>query len=314
MPDDIARDSLIALADRHYAAADLTRKSDRYLREYERLLAPRRHEALRILELGVSSGASLLVWRDYLPNAIIVGLDIDAMPECLAGVDRVHFLRARQDDQKALDQAAAIVGGQFDLIVDDASHIGYLTKRSLHYLFRQWLRPGGTYVIEDFGTAYIADYPDSAPFVASSLRDAVPGTKVFASHQSGMVGVIKQLVEPLMQELMTGTRSHLPIERLQILTNIAFIERGGDPPGPISDTDAEEPGVVPKEMAETMARAEALEGRVADLETRLTSLEGMRTGDRIEAIDVRLDRVESTVNRVLGPLRRLSRALGLSGR
>jgi methylase of polypeptide subunit release factors len=36
----------------------------------------RRFDKPRILELGVFSGASLLIWRDYLPNATILGIDI----------------------------------------------------------------------------------------------------------------------------------------------------------------------------------------------------------------------------------------------
>ncbi|MGE0223549.1 MAG: hypothetical protein AB7S57_09830, partial [Acetobacteraceae bacterium] len=75
--------SLTALADRHYAVGDFTRKSDTYLWEYERILALLRDEPVRILELGVSSGASLLLWRDYLPRAVIVGVDIDPIPSSL---------------------------------------------------------------------------------------------------------------------------------------------------------------------------------------------------------------------------------------
>lgn len=132
---------LEALAERHYAAGDFTRKGPSYLRSYARLLDPRRLDNLAILELGVSSGASLLCWRDYLPKATIVGIDIAEPPARILGLDRLHFIQGSQDDPKVLERAAKIVGGAFDIIVDDASHIGYLTKRSLHYLFPRGLKP-----------------------------------------------------------------------------------------------------------------------------------------------------------------------------
>jgi hypothetical protein len=59
-----------------------------YLEIYERHFEPLRQQRqpLRILELGVSHGGSLQVWRKYFgAEACIVGIDID--PAC---ADRVH--------------------------------------------------------------------------------------------------------------------------------------------------------------------------------------------------------------------------------
>ena len=215
------------LAERYYAVGDGTRKAPSYLREYERLLEYRRDAQLRLLEIGVSSGASLLMWRDYLPNATIVGVDIAEPPPCIGGDNRIYFNRGSQDDPEVLDRAGNMAGGPFDLIIDDASHVGYLTKRSFAHLFPQWLAPGGTYVIEDFGTGFLKEYPDGAPFAAPPESDSVPTAQVFASHQHGMVGVVKQLLDHLMTELMTGQRSRYDIERMTILTNIAFVQKAG---------------------------------------------------------------------------------------
>lgn len=263
--------NLTALADRHYAAGDFTRKSELYLREYERILGSRRDAPIRILELGVSSGASLLLWRDYLPQATIVGIDIDPMPAMLAGQERVQFLQGSQDDLALLDRAAAVAGGPFDLIVDDASHIGYLTKRSFNYLFRTWLKPGGTYVIEDFGTGYLPEYPDGSAFVPVRMQDAEPGTREFVGHQFGMVGVVKQLIDHMMQQLITGAAPPIQIGRLVVLTNIAFVEKSAEPAGPIGlDPPMGTPAVVAAVPdAAMVARVEALEQRLAAVETTL---------------------------------------------
>src|SRR5438309_8699047 len=42
----------------------------------------------------------------------------------------------------------------FDVIIDDCSHIGELTRISFWHLFEHHLKPGGLYVIEDWSTGY----------------------------------------------------------------------------------------------------------------------------------------------------------------
>ena len=222
-------EQLAELAERYYAAGDATRKPLSYLAAYARLFEGRRDAALRILELGVSSGASVLIWRDYLPRAIIVGVDLSEAPASLEGQERIHFVRGSQDDPEILDRAARVAGGEFDLIIDDASHIGYLTKRSFIYLFPRWLARGGWYVIEDLGTAFMPEYPDGESYQTPAWEDAVPGAVVFEGHQHGMLGVVKQLIDHMMQELSTGVRSYLPVDSITIEPNIAFIRKSREP-------------------------------------------------------------------------------------
>ena len=219
---------LDAIASRYYTD-DGTRKPRLYLAEYEKLFQGVRHAQLRILELGIFSGASLLTWRDYLPNAIIVGVDVNDPPQCTGGEPRIHTIRGSQDDPCALDEAARLAGGSFDVVIDDASHIGYLSKRAFCYLFPRWLKPGAHYVIEDIGTAFLPGFPDGAPYADPPWNDASPESRTFDSHQFGMVGFVKQLIDYTMAELSTGAPGALDIDRLLILTNFALITKGDRP-------------------------------------------------------------------------------------
>lgn len=304
--------TLDAIADRYYAEGDATRKAVSYFRAYEQRLETRREAPLRILELGVSSGASLLIWRDYLPRATIVGIDISPQPACLADQARVHFIQGSQDDPAVLDLAAQVAGGGFDLIVDDASHIGFLTKRSFNYLFPHWLVPGGCYVIEDIGTGFLPEYPDGAQYTAPPWNDAVPGTTVFQSHQYGMVGVVKQLIDHTMQELITNTRSYLPIERITIETNIAFVDKakhaGAPVPGPLPSGTAEPTvGAMAERLADMAEKAERLTDETKqklaqmDEQLRITAKEVVRLNDRV----VELEQVLGRLFRRIEPVRRV---------
>jgi cephalosporin hydroxylase len=226
-----SHNTLTELAERYYGN-DGNRKPDVYLVEYEKLFGSMRNLPIRILELGVKFGASMFLWSDYFPNATIVGLDIGDKPKDFPASNRVHFVQGSQDDPVAMDKCAAIAAGQFDIIVDDASHIGRLSAASFSHLFPRHLAPSGYYVIEDICTAFLPEFPDSEPFapanVGTDLRRFWPRRerwRHFPSHQTGMVGIVKQLFDHVMAPTVQGRYSAYAAERMLILTNIAIIQK-----------------------------------------------------------------------------------------
>jgi SAM-dependent methyltransferase len=307
IPAHAATLSLEELAERHYAPDDFTRKGPSYLGSYRRLLERHRRDKLRILELGVSSGASLLVWHDYLPYATIVGVDIAEQPARIREQDNIHFIQGSQDDPAVLDRAAAIVGGSFDVIIDDASHIGYLTKRSLNYLFPRYLAPGGCYVIEDFGTGFLDAYPDGRSFAEPDWNDAIEGNALFHSSQFGMVGVVKQLVEPLMQELATQTTPYLAIGRLTIETNIVFVEKSHQAAPPAPPLPSGKRSWPAHDVPET-ALLGADDARIAGHEERLNALEELKLQD-LKLQDLASQDLPGRINRLEVQMEVLRKAL-----
>lgn len=219
-------EELNAIADRYYEPNDGVRKSLAYFAEYERILAPVREQPIGIIELGVWNGASMLTWRDYLPNATIVGLDIaKEPPSAIRGVPRLHFVSGRQEDPAALGQALALSGGRPWLVVDDCSHVARLAKRSFHYLFDH-LSPGGSYVVEDIGTSFLHGvFDEGQNFREPPLVDDDPGITVFPSHTNGLVGFVKQLVDHGQRAVALRAHNTLPIARVSFLLNFAIIEK-----------------------------------------------------------------------------------------
>lgn len=118
-----------------------------YMPFYEQHLAHRRHQPLTLLELGVKRGASLRVWRDWFPNAKIVGLDRKPPIE----VDGCTIIQGSQDDPTAITTLAE--HGPFDIIIDDASHDSSKTITSFELLYPH-LNPAGMYIIEDLHSSY----------------------------------------------------------------------------------------------------------------------------------------------------------------
>jgi SAM-dependent methyltransferase len=222
---------LTALADKAYAPNSGTRKPDHYLAFYERLFENRRLEHISLLEIGVADGASLQMWREYLPNANIVGFDI-IPPQArileLQAQNKIKYVQGDQSDEASLAKAVGLAGGGgFDVIIDDAAHIGALAKASFGYLFNNGLKPGGLYVIEDFGTGYFEAgvLPDSQPFAdPDDISDDSGTVTRFPSHDSGMVGVVKQLVDELHgADIRADRQQRYPIAFLTFIPHVVMI-------------------------------------------------------------------------------------------
>ncbi len=123
-----------------------------YLEIYERHLARFRDTPVRMLEIGVSKGGSLAMWRQYFGGrATIFGIDID--PQCVHCVSPPNQVRiGSQDDPQFMRSVVAEMGAP-DVVLDDGSHIGRHQRASFDILFPM-LNDGGLYIIEDLHTAY----------------------------------------------------------------------------------------------------------------------------------------------------------------
>lgn len=185
----MSTEQLRSLADRYYPPGDAARKGDRLLRVYGRLLAEFRDQPIALLELGIYRGASLRIWREYFPRAIIVGIDIE--PIQLPDLPNVRIVQGDQVDPECLDRAIAAVNGSlFDIIIDDASHLGVKSKASFEHLFVHGLKPSGLYFVEDYAAPLLPGWPDGA-----SLTRSPAGS--LNSYQQGMIGFLKQVIDEM---------------------------------------------------------------------------------------------------------------------
>jgi len=203
------------------------------------------------------------MWRDYFSKAKIVGLDREKIDvKDLTG--RVHVYTGLQQDRALLDkirEETAPCG--FDIIIDDASHIGKLTRVSFWHLFDNHLKPGGIYAIEDWRTGYWDKWPDGRRYAMPGEEGRVTrnnlkerqevrlsfirkigemvgrlfqgpggetGSNRIQSHDYGMVGFIKQLVDELGMDMITNPArgSDVPFreskfERMEIYPGIVLV-------------------------------------------------------------------------------------------
>ena len=125
-----------------------------YTAVYDRMFSPLRDKPVALLELGVCTGASMRMWADYFAHrdSKLVGIDIDL--SLLGGTisdPRVTLHEGDQSDTNLLGPPSR----QFDIIIDDASHVSSKTIES----FQAWwpyLRDGGVYIVEDTHSSFHA--------------------------------------------------------------------------------------------------------------------------------------------------------------
>ncbi len=123
-----------------------------YLPIYDQTLEPFVGTKVRMLEIGVSKGGSLGLWRKFLgEDATIFGIDIQ--PACAVYDGEAASVRiGSQDDPQFLRSVVSEMGG-LDIVLDDGSHVASHQRTSFNVLF-PLLSEGGLYIIEDMHTAY----------------------------------------------------------------------------------------------------------------------------------------------------------------
>jgi len=114
-----------------------------YIKNYEKELEPYRFLPITLLEIGVFHGHSLRMWREYFPNARIIGID---MMQPTLPMDGIEFYICDQNNPMQL--ASIFFDTKFDVIIDDGSHIIEHQIKSIQTLFKN-VNEGGKYIIED---------------------------------------------------------------------------------------------------------------------------------------------------------------------
>ncbi len=114
-----------------------------YTPHYERIFGPLRLQIESLCEVGIGSGASLRMWRDYFLGAMIYGID---MSPCNLSEPRIAAYDCEQTDCARL--VDYLKDKKLEIIVDDASHDQAKTMQTLDCLW-PLLERKGWYVIED---------------------------------------------------------------------------------------------------------------------------------------------------------------------
>lgn len=200
-----------------------------YVEQYDLFFKSLKDAPITLLEIGFYHGSSAYLWDEYFthPNAQLHHIDIDKncyrYTNKLSPKSFLHMVDQSNSDQ--LTQFASQIG-EFDIIIDDGSHIVEHQIISFKALF-PFLKPGGVYIIEDLFSSYWKEYgglgtrqnPQSSKYSTTeflkSLLDDI--NRVGARNAYGSMDVCP---EPIKAEL-TYYQKH--IKSMHFYSNICFI-------------------------------------------------------------------------------------------
>jgi len=125
---------------------------------YDFFFTDLRTRQLKILEIGIGSGASIPMWLSYFAEARLYA--IDNMRYSLQSNPRLRIDQLDQTDRGQLEEYLR-EHGPFDVVIDDGGHMMEQQQVSLGVIFPH-IRPGGLYFIEDLHTSYwpLGEYRD----------------------------------------------------------------------------------------------------------------------------------------------------------
>lgn len=158
---------------------------------YAGYFAPLKDKPIKMLEIGISTGASVKLWERYFKNAELHFMDL-----YYQNIE-YHSTRSRYHigDQGSPDFLSSFIraaGSDFDIIIDDGGHTMDQQQTSFKYLFPH-IKSGGMYIIEDLHTSYwpafggnINSPTTTVAFLKSLIDDVnyVGYTTKRASHQN----------------------------------------------------------------------------------------------------------------------------------
>ena len=145
-PEQTSRGQLETWLDAHTTGPGIW-KWRHYFPTYERHLAKFRGQEVHILEIGVYSGGSLQMWKEYFgPEARIYGVDIE--PVCRQYEDdQTQIFIGDQADKNFWKDVLTKVP-RIDIVIDDGGHQTEQQIATLEALLPN-MQPGGVFICED---------------------------------------------------------------------------------------------------------------------------------------------------------------------
>ena len=131
---------------------NLVHKWDHYFEIYESYFAKYKGKKLNMLEIGVSHGGSLQIWKKYFGDQLQL-FAIDINEQCKKfEEDNIKIFIGSQSDPKFLQEVLDQLP-ELDIILDDGGHTMLQQKISMEMLYFK-LKDGGKYIVEDTHTSY----------------------------------------------------------------------------------------------------------------------------------------------------------------
>lgn len=134
-----------------------------YFEVYDKWFAPYRNKEIVMMEIGVSKGGSIQMWKNYFgEKATIIGVDVAEECREYAG-DGIFIEIGSQEDEEFLKSLKEKYP-KIDILLDDGGHTMNQQIVTFNHMFPH-LTDGGLYMCEDIHTSFLPEYGATNPSV-----------------------------------------------------------------------------------------------------------------------------------------------------
>jgi len=142
---------------------------------YDGLFKNKKMENLKIAELGILDGGSLLMWKDYFINAELYGFEYntDLINSFKQKFDnnRIRLFNIDVTNKDSIVKEFSELNLLYDIIIEDTTHQFEDQIRVIENTY-QYLKPGGVIIIEDIFKSYNEnDYIDRLRPILEHFQD-----------------------------------------------------------------------------------------------------------------------------------------------
>ena len=189
-------------------------KWDHYFEIYERHFGKFVGQEVHALEIGVYSGGSLHMWREYFgPKSHIYGVDIEPACKIYEAEGTIGIFVGDQADREFWARFREAVP-HLDLVIDDGGHSAEQQIVSFEELLPH-LRPGGVYCCED-----IHGYPDN---------DFADYLFAFSKELNDHRGSLENVRNNDRRAVKDTTKKQAEINSVHLYPYLAIIEKNAAP-------------------------------------------------------------------------------------
>ncbi|SKB42354.1 class I SAM-dependent methyltransferase [Daejeonella lutea] len=182
----------------------LIHKWDHYFEIYEKFFSKYKGRKLNMLEIGISQGGSLDLWKNYFGDEInLYAIDINPLCKQFEDPKTKIFIGSQSDKQFLSDVIAQLP--DLDIVLDDGGHTMEQQIVSFEMLYPK-VKEGGLFIVEDTHTSYWYEFH-------GGLKK--PGSFIEYS---------KDLVDSLYEDHVQYKDSIVRDERTRHINSVAFYD------------------------------------------------------------------------------------------
>lgn len=142
---------------------------------YDNLFRSKRNDNINIAEIGILYGRSLLMWREYFPNANIYGFeyrnDLIQIFTQQFNNDRITLSNIDVASEESIRTSFQRMNVMYDIIIEDSNPQFEDQIRAVKNSY-QFLKPGGILIVEDIFKSYDEKlYIDRLKHILNDVQD-----------------------------------------------------------------------------------------------------------------------------------------------